>query len=156
MGILQSLIDGFDEHHTGMATFNSETAAPTSTSTATPTFNSETAAPTFNSETAALTSTATVVVDVENFDFPSVITSGNNSHTVVNHKNDSQNGANDNDKNSRFPILSTILPIGVTSNISLSELSMSVAVRLQSTLRHLDESHQSVLSCIINLMIKYW
>ena len=154
MGILQSLIDGFDEHHTGMATFNSETAA--STSTATPTFNSETAAPTFNSETAALTSTATVVVDVENFDFPSVITSGNNSHTVVNHKNDSQNGANDNDKNSRFPILSTILPIGVTSSISISELSMSVAVRLQSTLRHLDESHQSVLSCIINLMIKYW
>ena len=139
MGILQSLIDGFDEHHTGMATFNSETAAPT-----------------FNSETAALTSTATVVVDVENFDFPSVITSGNNSHTVVNHTNNSQNGANDNDKNSRFPILSTILPIGVTSNISISELSMSVAVRLQSTLRHLDESHQSVLSCIINLMIKYW
>ena len=153
MGILQSLIDGFDEHHTGMATFNSETAAPTSTSTATPTFNSETAAPTFNSETAApastatptfnsetaaLTSTATVVVDVENFDFPSVITSGNNSHTVVNHQNDSQNGANDNDKNSRFPILSTILTIGKKSSISLSELSMSVAVRLQSTLRHLD------------------
>ena len=139
MGILQSLIDGFDEHHTGMATFNSETAAPT-----------------FNSETAALTSTATVVVAVENFDFPSVITSGNNSHTVVNHKNDSQNGANDNDKNSYFPILSTILPIGEKSSICISELSMSVAVRLQSTLRHLDESHQSVLSCIINLMIKYW
>ena len=74
------------------------------------TFNSETAAPTFNSETAALTSTATVVVDVESFDFPSVITSGNKFHTVVNHKNDSQNGANDNDKNLYFPILSTILP----------------------------------------------
>ena len=145
MGILQSLIDGFDEHHTGMATFNSKTAAPTSTAT-----------PTFNSETAALTSTATVVVDVENFDFPSVITSGNNSHTVVNHTNNSQNGVNDNYKNSPFSILSTILPIGVKSNISISELSMSVAVRLQSTLRHLDESHQSVLSCIINLMIKYW
>ena len=130
MGILQSLIDGFDEHHTGMATFNSETAAPTST--ATPTFNSE------------------------SFDFPSVITSGNNSHTVVNHTNNSQNGANDNDKNSYFPILSTILTIGEKSSISISELSMSVAVRLQSTLRHLDESHQSVLSSIINLMIKYW
>ena len=105
--------------------------------------------------TAAAAAVATIVT-AKAVNIPTVITSKNNLNYLGNCSNSTENGKIE--KGERFPmtIISSILPIGQKSIFSLAEISMAVAMRIQSTLRHLDESHQNVLSCVINLMIKYW
>ena len=131
MSILETLIDGCDEHLMHMISINCETA------------------------TAAAAAVATIVT-AKAVNIPTVTILKNDKNYLGNCSNSTENGKIE--KGERFPmtIISSILPIGQKSIFSLAEISMAVAMRIQSTLRHLDESHQNVLSCVINLMIKYW
>ena len=111
--------------------------------------NCETAA------TAAAADVAATVVTAEAVNIPTVIILNNNFNSLENCANSTENGVNEKGKSFPMTVISSYLPVGEKS-ILLSEISMAVAMRIQSTLRHLNESHQNVLSCVINLMIKYW
>ena len=112
--------------------------------------NCETAA------TAAAADVAATVVTAEAVNIPTVIILNNNFNSLGNCANSTENGVNEKGKSFPMTVISSYLPVGEKSIFSLSEISMAVAMRIQSTLRHLNESHQNVLSCVINLMIKYW
>ena len=113
-----------------------------------------------NCETATATAAAVAaVVTAKAVNIPTVTilkNDKNNLNYLGNCSNSTENGKIENGERFPMTIISSILPIGQKSIFSLAEISMAVAMRIQSTLRHLDESHQNVLSCVINLMIKYW